>query len=49
MKGDFYRMCGSKKLRREQRDIFLESQNKPIKAVSIKIQTKLPQRVENIA
>ncbi len=35
MKGDFCRMCGSKKLRREERDILLESQNKTIKAVSI--------------
>jgi YgiT-type zinc finger domain-containing protein len=28
-------MCGSKKLRRQKRDIFLESQKKMIKAVSI--------------
>jgi YgiT-type zinc finger domain-containing protein len=35
MKGDFCRMCGSKKLKRQKRDIFLASQNKKIKAVSI--------------
>lgn len=35
MKGDFCRMCGSKKLRQEKRDVFLAAQNKKIKAVSI--------------
>jgi hypothetical protein len=28
MKGDFCRMCGSKKLRQQKRDIFIESQKK---------------------
>lgn len=35
MKGDFCRMCGSKKLRREERDIFLEKKKKTIKAVGV--------------
>lgn len=35
MKGDFCRMCGSKKLRREERDIFLEKRNKTVKAVGV--------------
>lgn len=35
MKGDFCRMCGSKKLRRQKRDLYLESQRKTIKAISI--------------
>ncbi len=35
MKGDFCRMCGSKKLRREKRDIILKSKNKKINDVSI--------------
>jgi len=35
MKGDFCRMCGSKKLRREKRDLMLESKKKTIKDVSI--------------
>ncbi len=35
MKGDFCRMCGSKKLRREERDIFLEKKKRAIKAVGV--------------
>jgi len=35
MKGDFCRMCGSKKLSREERNIVLESKKKTIKDVSI--------------
>ncbi len=35
MKGDFCRMCGSKKLRRQKRDLYLEFQRKTIKAISI--------------
>ncbi len=35
MKGDFCRMCGSKNLRRQKKDIFIKSQNKILKAVSI--------------
>ena len=35
MKGDFCRMCGSEQLKRIEWDLFLASQNKTIKAVSI--------------
>ncbi len=35
MKRDFCRFCGSKKLQKEKRDIFLESQKKMVKDVSI--------------
>jgi YgiT-type zinc finger domain-containing protein len=35
MKGDFCRMCGSKKLRQQKRDIFIASQKKWVKAVRI--------------
>jgi len=35
MKGDFCKMCGSPKLKPRKRDIFLASQKKTIKAVSI--------------
>ena len=35
MKGGFCRMCGSKKLRRQESDIFTESQKKKLTAVSI--------------
>jgi len=35
MSGDFCRMCGSKNLRRQKRDLFIESQKKTLKAVSI--------------
>ena len=35
MKGDFCRMCGSTKLKREKRDVFLDSQNKEIKGIMI--------------
>ncbi len=35
MRGDFCRMCGSKRLRQEKRDILLESQHKKIKDLLI--------------
>ncbi|MFQ5824961.1 MAG: YgiT-type zinc finger protein [bacterium] len=35
MKGDFCRFCGSKNLKKGKEDIFLESQKKWIKEVSI--------------
>ncbi len=35
MKGDFCRMCGSKKLRKEKREIFLSSQNKTVRGVGV--------------
>jgi len=43
MKGDFCRMCGSKKLRREERNIFLEKRKKPLRPLafgSVKIAMK---------
>ncbi len=35
MSGDFCRMCGSKKLRKQRRDVFLHSQRKTIKAIEV--------------
>ena len=35
MQGDFCRMCGSKKIRMESKDILLESQKKTVKGVVI--------------
>ena len=35
MSGDFCRMCGSRKLRRESRDVRLEALHKTAKSISI--------------
>ncbi len=35
MSGDFCRMCGSKKLHKQRREVFLPSQRKTIKAIEV--------------